>query len=226
MKLLEIRERLEQFQDSLFVVVSYGKILPDWLLAIPQHKTINLHPSLLPKFRGPSPIESQILSDESEMGITVMELDAQMDHGPMIVQEKISLPDIADYEKIPELLLEAGTRALLEVVRRIGDESLVRTPQDHNKATFCTKLDKKLGEISLEGDARKNWLTFVALKHSVRTFFYDTLREQPIRVIITEASYTDGVFTPVRVIPEGKKEVSFSDYENAKRSQVNTRSVL
>jgi methionyl-tRNA formyltransferase len=225
-KLVDIREQLEEYKDSIFVVVSYGKILPDWLLAIPQHKTINLHPSLLPRFRGPSPLESQIRADESRMGVSVMELDAQMDHGPIIAMREITLPPIERYAEIFETLIKTGAELLIEVLRQIGRGEYHTTLQDHGKATFCTKLDKSQGEINLEGDHRTNWLTYVAFSRSIRTFFYDQWHDSRIRVIISKAHFVDGVFTPLTVIPEGKKEVSYGDYQNAKRSQVNRGHML
>ena len=86
-----VRSRLEQTKWDFFLVFAYGKILRDWLLNMPTCGTLNIHPSLLPKFRGSSPITSFILSNETETGVTIMKIDEEVDHGPILSQEVIPL---------------------------------------------------------------------------------------------------------------------------------------
>lgn len=78
---------LKKDEWDLFVVASYGKIIPEEIINLPKHKTLNVHPSLLPLYRGPSPIESAILDDSKETGVTIMRMDKKMDHGPILNQE-------------------------------------------------------------------------------------------------------------------------------------------
>jgi methionyl-tRNA formyltransferase len=198
---------------DLFVVASYGKIIPKIILNIPRRGTLNVHPSLLPLLRGPSPIQSALLSDQKDTGVTIMLLDEEMDHGPIVAKEKVSLETWPlPYPELEKILGERGGALLAKTVSLWLEESITAIPQEHEKATYTKKIEKSDGEIDPEGDPYQNWLTFNAYYGWPGTYFIATRKNRPVRVIITRADYRDGVFSIQRVKPEGKNEMSYDDF--------------
>jgi methionyl-tRNA formyltransferase len=125
------------------IVVAYGKILPANLLAIPMHGFINVHASILPKYRGAAPIQRAIEHGETTTGVTIMRVDEELDHGPMLA---IETTEIASDERAPSLasrLSQLGADALLRVLGTMPDG----TPQDHDAATYAPKIEKSEGAI-------------------------------------------------------------------------------
>lgn len=208
-----------------FVVVAYGKILKKQILDLPFAGTINVHPSLLPRFRGASPIESQILADEKEVGVSLMLLDEEMDHGPVIAQARIT-PDPWPLKAslLEEILATEGGSLLAEVLPLLVAESqydendadtrtLFAVPQEHENATFTRKIQKEDGRIDLAGDAYANYLKFCAYDGWPGIFTeYQKKDGTKVRIKITDAVYIDATFVPTKVVPEGKKEMSFEDF--------------
>ncbi len=129
------------------VLVSYGKIIPQSIIELFEPGIINVHPSLLPKYRGPSPIESAILNGDSETGVTIMQLSAAMDAGPIYSQ--ITVP-LLDTETTPELetqLAEFGAHELALTLPAIMNGTIQPTPQDDNTASYCQLLTKEDSQI-------------------------------------------------------------------------------
>lgn len=156
-------EELKKLDPDLIIVASYGKIIPAPILALPRYGTINVHPSLLPRYRGPSPLETTILEGDTETGVSLILLDEEMDHGPILAQEKTSL--IGD-ETLPELgdkLSRLGARMTLELLPHIQEGTLKITPQDHTQATFTSLLKKEDGKIRWEKPAS-------TLKREIRAY--------------------------------------------------------
>ncbi len=200
---------------KLFIVASYGKIIPQIILDIPEYGTLNVHPSLLPKYRGPAPIQGQILNNEKEVGATIMLMDALMDHGPILAQKKIDFGETqfpAPYDDVEETLAMESAALLAETLPRWLKKKIVPQEQDHDLATYTKMLEKSDGEISLADDGRKNYLKYLAYQHWPKVFFFFKKGDQRFRAIVTKARYADGKFVVERVIPEGKKE---TDYEPA-----------
>ena len=134
---------------DIAIVASYGKIMPEAILHMPKHGTINIHPSMLPLYRGPSPIESQLLDGLDHIGLSIMELDRDMDHGPIYVQT--ILPLISDKEYSSEILERmsgrAGAELISQIIMHIIDGVLRPIDQDHNKASYCKYVSKDQGEL-------------------------------------------------------------------------------
>lgn len=199
---------------DLFIVAAYGKILPKSIIDLPRRGVLNVHPSLLPRFRGASPVETQILEDEKETGVTIMQIDEQMDHGPIVAQASITPEDWPVRASIlEELLAREGGKLLAEAIPPWLNEEFEASAQDHNKATFTKKIKKEDGEIDLHADGYQNYLKFCAYDEWPGTFFFKDGK----RIKITDAEYQNlpdrqvgGVFTPLKVIPEGKKEIDYS----------------
>ncbi|MFA5877142.1 MAG: methionyl-tRNA formyltransferase [Candidatus Paceibacterota bacterium] len=198
---------------DMFIVAGYGKLLPSALLAIPKYGTLNVHPSLLPKFRGPSPIESQILGDAKEVGVSIILLDEETDHGPILAQASIT-PEPWPFRRnmVEDLLWHEGGKLLAESIPLVVDGSLTAEAQKHTEATFTPKLKKEDGLIDLKDDAYQNYLKFCAYEGWPGTYFFTTKGDKEIRIKIIDAIYEDETFTPTRIVPEGKKEMDYADF--------------
>lgn len=151
----EARAIFETISPDACVVVAYGKILPQWMLAIPRLGCINVHASLLPKYRGAAPINWAIANGERETGVTIMQMDAGMDTGPMLTQRSIA---IGDEETAPELsarLSKAGADLLSETLPSVERGEVAPLPQDDSKASYAPMLKRVDGLIDWEMEARE-----------------------------------------------------------------------
>lgn len=209
---------LRNTNADIFVVAAYSKIIPKDMLDIPKHGTLNIHPSLLPKLRGASPIRSAILEDmREEIGVSIMQMDEEMDHGPIVTQMRM---DIAkEYwpirgRQLDEGLAHMGGALLASVISDWIAGIITPKEQDHEKATFSAKIEKNMGEINLEDDAYQNLLKIRAFDGWPGTFFFHTKKDgQKVRVKITDAELNeDGKLDIKTVIPEGKKEMTYETF--------------
>lgn len=138
---------LREIGAEIAVVAAYGKIVPQNILDIFPKGVLNIHPSLLPKYRGPSPIQSAILNGDEETGVTIMLLDAEMDHGAILAQERLR---IKDYELRGELeirLAGLGAQMLVQVLPQWLEGKIQPREQDHEEATICKMVEKEDGKI-------------------------------------------------------------------------------
>lgn len=200
---------------NFFVVSSYGKIIPQAVLDIPKLGTLNVHPSLLPKYRGASPIESQILNNESNIGVSIIILDSEMDHGPILASQEITIDKIEDkkYSKLSKTLASEGGKLLCDVIPKFVSREITGENQDHSKATFTKKITKTDGEIKLNDNALTNYLKFLAFDTWPETYFFATKGGANIRVKIKDAELQNDTFVIKKVVPEGGKEMSFDDFK-------------
>lgn len=199
---------------DLFIVASYGKIVPKVILDMPKYAVLNIHPSLLPKYRGPSPLQEQILNDEKKVGVTVMLMDVEIDHGPIIAQEKIDIPNWpVNLMELKEITAKTGVKLLIDNLDAWINKKIEAKAQDHDQATFTKKVEKNDGLLDLEfGKPYENYLKTKAFYPWPGTFFFISKDDKKIRVIIKDSEYTDGKFIITKVLPEGKKEMSYEDF--------------
>lgn len=132
---------LENFSADLFVVVAYGEIIKQHLLDMPKVACINLHASLLPKYRGAAPIQRCIINGEKETGVTTMHMVKKMDAGDIIEMEKIEIPPNMTYGELETALCQVGSKLLLQTIRKFENGTAPRTPQDHDQATLAPKIE-------------------------------------------------------------------------------------
>ncbi len=205
---------LESESFELFLVASYGKIIPKSIFDIPKAKTLNIHPSLLPKYRGASPIQSAILNNEQEIGVSIMQIEETMDTGPVLIQKEIeNLSVMEGREKIEKILAREGALLFIQIYKDWCDGVLNPQKQDDSSATYCTKIEKEDGLLDIDIkdlsiNAKENILKIKAFEIWPLTYF--VLNEK--RIIIKKASYKDNTLIIERVLPEGKKEMDFSDF--------------
>lgn len=150
-------ERVRQLKPDLVVLAAYGRLIPPEVLAIPPLACLNLHPSLLPKYRGPSPIIAPILTGDEETGVTLFILDESMDTGPVLAQKSmpISLEDTG--ETLSLKLAQLGSELLLETVPRWARGEIKPQPQDHSQATYTHIIKKEDGRLDWSRPAVELW---------------------------------------------------------------------
>jgi methionyl-tRNA formyltransferase len=200
------KEKLQNNFD-FFVVVSYGKIIPKEILDLPKLGTINIHPSLLPLYRGPSPIVSAILNGDEETGVSIIKIDEETDHGPILAQEKITLSGNEFVQDLEKSLAELGGKLLVKVIPEFVADKIKIIEQDHAKATYIKKIVKADGEINLQDSPVKNWRKFRAYAFWPRSFFFKDGK----RIIVTAAKLENGKFVIKKIIREGGKETDYKD---------------
>ena len=220
----EFFDSLSSAVYNLFIVASYGKIIPDDILNIPKSGVLNVHPSLLPLYRGPSPIESALLNGDKNMGISIMKLDKEMDHGPILIQTQFEINKEATAGTLEVEAGQLGGELLTQVLIHYLDGTLIPKEQEHTKATICKKITKELGEIKLEDNANEARNKFRALTPWPSLYFFIKHNKKNIRVKvakvdlikdINEKSKAEDII--LSVIPEGKKEM---DWESFKRGYI------
>jgi methionyl-tRNA formyltransferase len=149
------QEKIKGLQPELFVVVAYGQILPKSLLQIPKRGAVNVHASLLPKYRGAAPIPWAILKGERVTGVTTMMMDEGMDTGDILLQTEIPVGEEETSETLHDQLALLGAELLLETVRGMKAGNIHPIPQDHSKATYAPPLKKEDGRIDWSKEAKE-----------------------------------------------------------------------
>lgn len=197
---------------KLFLVASYGKIIPKPVLDIPKHGSLNVHPSLLPKLRGASPIQSAILSEDTT-GVTIMLLDDKMDHGPIVAQKEIPITPWPPKASILEKTLAyEGGKLLGEIIPSwVAGEIAVRE-QNHTKATYTKKFTKEDGLIGLSGDPIMNFRKIQAFDVWPKAYFFTQRHSKKVRVAVIDAEIIENKLVIKKVLPEGKKEMNYQDF--------------
>lgn len=199
---------LSSYQCDVFVVIAYGKIIPEEILNIPKAKTLNIHGSLLPKLRGASPIESAILNDVKNTGVTIIRIDKEMDHGPIIAKKEVIVePWPPTSEILGKRIVETGSDLLVSILPDWIDGKIKEVKQNHADATYTKKIKKEDGLIDLKEDSYKNYLKIQAYYGWPSSFFIKKNK----RIKITQASYSNGKLTIEKIIPEGQNEMNFKD---------------
>jgi methionyl-tRNA formyltransferase len=198
---------------DFFVVASYGKIIPQSILDLPKLGTLNIHPSKLPLYRGPTPIESALLAGDTSLWLSLMVLDADMDHGPIIEQKEFL--KIEDNERITAEEVEAiaGREGALLLAPYLSGKELTSVGQHHDEATFTKKFTKEHGKVSLDMPLQDIAKVYRATTPWPGCYFMHQHAGAEIRVKIVEMSYTNGEYAITRVVPEGRKEMSYADFQ-------------
>jgi methionyl-tRNA formyltransferase len=147
------QEALRDLQPDIMVVVAYGQILPKSVLTIPKHGAVNVHASLLPKYRGAAPIAWAILKGERKTGVTTMVMDEGMDTGDILLQREVPIGVVDTCETLHDRLASLGAQLLLETLKKMKAGNIRSVPQDHAKATHAPPLKKEDGHIDWKKEA-------------------------------------------------------------------------
>lgn len=146
-------ERLRSWNPDVMVVAAYGQILPESILDVPTYGCINIHASLLPKFRGAAPINKAIIEGESESGVTIMKMDAGLDTGPMLLKGSVSIGPHMTAGELHDELSDVGASLIIEALDRLVDGDVTETPQDDQAASYAPKLSTSDGRIDWSDSA-------------------------------------------------------------------------
>src|SRR5689334_11597454 len=149
----EFIAQLKKLAPDISVVVAYGHILTTEVIELPKLGTINIHASLLPKYRGAAPIQAAIRGGDTETGVTIMRMVRALDAGPMIHQVRTPIPADETYGELQMRLAELGALALIESMALIGMGSVAETPQDDSLATYAPKVDRAMTRVDWAGSA-------------------------------------------------------------------------
>ncbi|MCR4394922.1 MAG: methionyl-tRNA formyltransferase [Dehalococcoidales bacterium] len=153
----ETVEQLKNFRPEAIVVAAFGQILPQSVLEIPCYGCLNIHPSLLPKYRGPSPVPAAILAGDDFIGVSVMQLDAGMDSGPVFTRAQVSVLDHDTTATLLPKLFRIGAWMLLEVLVALPAGKILPEPQDHAMATVTHEITREQGLIDWKLSAVEIW---------------------------------------------------------------------
>jgi len=148
-------EELKTLNPDIIVVAAYGKILPSYILDYPKYGCINIHGSILPKYRGAAPIQRAIIDGEAETGITIQLMNEGIDTGDILFIEKIPIGEKETAGELFDRLSLIGAKTLLKTLEKIENGSITRTPQNHDEATYAKMLDKETGKIDWSKSAKE-----------------------------------------------------------------------
>lgn len=225
----KLLQELRKERWDLFIVAAYGKIIPKEYIDLPLHRTLNVHPSMLPKFRGASPIQSAIIADEKHTGVSIMVLDEEMDHGPILGQEVYDVKEWPKADELERALAQRGGALLVHLIPQWIDRTIEAVPQEHHLATYTKKIAKTDGLIDLETIAADPYAAFRKIQAFAGwpgAYFMEASEKESgasgtgeakmKRVIISEASFENNELTIHKVIPEGRKEMTYATYRSQK----------
>lgn len=235
-----VQEELKKWQADLMVVVAYGQILPQVVLATPKYGCINVHASLLPRWRGAAPIQRAIMAGDTQTGVTIMQMDVGLDTGAMLIRE--SCPILAEDtgQILHDRLAELGATALIKTLNAMEKGDLQSTPQDESQVTYAQKLNKLDGKIDWAQSASQIERQIRALnpwpiaytecgKHHVRIWHAEIVPEKntstPGKILAIspegiDVATGDGILR-LKIIQEaGGKPIAVSAFVNAPREWI------
>ena len=163
LKTAEAQREIAALDAEVMVVAAYGLILPQAVLQLPRYGCLNIHASLLPRWRGAAPIQRAILAGDAETGITIMQMDAGLDTGAMLLRRVCPIAEKDTAQTLHDKLAELGAGSILEALRLLQEQRLTPVKQDDAVATYAAKLLKSEGKIDWRQDARQ-------LERAVRAF--------------------------------------------------------
>jgi methionyl-tRNA formyltransferase len=209
-------ESLKKENFDLFVVVAYGKILPEALITLPRLGTINVHYSLLPKYRGATPVESAILAGDTETGISIQQMVYELDAGAVLKEKKVTIDPNETHIELRHKLNQEALPLLIETIQSLEDGTTVLSPQDDSQKSICKKIKKEHGLITLTEPDEILYRKYRAYFGWPGLYFFEMKHDRQMRIKIGKAHIQDGKFIIDTVIPEGKNQMKYSDYLNWK----------
>jgi len=237
-KIKDLQLRIAAVEADIMVVAAYGQIIPAEVLSIPKHGSINIHGSVLPQYRGASPIQTTLLNNDFTAGVTILQMDEKMDHGPVLGIKTITLNGDETFPELYKTLSILSVNLVLDVLNKIFDGTIQPQIQNHNEATFTKLLTREDGKIDwssktvAEIDAQIRALnpepgTWTMLKGKVVKILEakkatDNKIELPGKIYVLNGEIAvkclDGSLILKKVKPEGKNEMSGKDYLNGLQS--------
>ena len=202
LKTEEEHRHLIELEADIMIVAAYGMLLPETVLSIPRHGCINVHASLLPRWRGAAPIERCLLAGDKQSGVTIMQMDVGLDTGDMLRKSECNIDASETGDSLREKLVQLGCNSLLETINLIAGNAVVATVQDNDKATYASKLEKHEGEINWQESAHQIATRVRAFTSALACF--SILNGERIRFLRAEAidsSKKAGLAEPTSIAP-------------------------
>ena len=162
---------LKKLEPDIVVVIAYGKIIPKRFLNLAKHGFINVHASLLPKWRGAAPIQRSIMNLDSQTGISIMKIVEELDAGPVMHQDKIQINEKIDTLTLSKVLSKLGANSILSAINKIEKGDARFQEQNHSEATYAKKISKKEGRINWNQSAKKVLATINGLNPNPGAWF-------------------------------------------------------
>lgn len=200
-------EQMKSLNPDLFVVAAYGVIIPQAVLDIPTKGSLNIHPSLLPKYRGPSPIQTALLNGDELSGITIIEMDADVDHGPIVSQWEVPLHPADTFASLHVSMFKEAAEKLPEIINGFVSGELRPTPQDHEKALFCDHITRESGYFDSENPPSSE-----VLDRMIRAYY--PWPNAWTRLLVNGRSQMGKFFPEGKMQMEGKNIVTRKEFFN------------
>ena len=205
-------EEIKKYEPDFLVVADYGLILPRALLALPKYAALNVHHSLLPKYRGPSPAPAAILSGDKESGVTIITMNEKVDAGNILAQVAYTLASDETTDSLLTKLNTLGAKAVTEVIEQHLTGKVEKKVQDETRAVYTKFMSKTEGKINLTDSPEINWRKIRAYGKWPGTYFLAEKNGKEMRVKIAKASHRNNTLLIERVIPENGKEMGYEDF--------------
>lgn len=203
-------EQFKSLKPDICVIAAYGKIIPSRYFEIPKYGFLNVHPSILPTYRGPSPVQTAILNGDIETGASIMIVDKEVDHGPILESRKWKIESREYHYELAKELFTIGAGLLVEILPRYISGELKPQEQDHSKATFTKMFSREDGKINWQEPAEKIYNRIRALNPEPGTW---TMWKGKV-VNIKKAKLADGKLAIEILQLEGKRETPFREFLN------------
>ena len=210
-------KKTEGLNPDLVIVASYGKIIPKKILQIPKYGCLNIHPSLLPKYRGPSPIQTTILNGDKETGITIILMDEKIDHGKIISSSSFLISKKCTYPELCQKLASLGVKLLVETIPKWINNEIEPKSQDESKAIYTKILKREDGKIDWSKPAQETEKQIRAFNPWPGTFTFIKHKNKTLRVKILEANVKNNKLIIKKLQPEGKKSMTFEEFKRGYR---------
>ena len=223
----EAYDLIKTYKPDLMIVMAYGLLLPTKILNFPRYGCINIHVSLLPRWRGASPIEHTLLNGDTETGITIFKLIEKLDAGPIIVQKKILVAENSNKDDLSDKLTQLGSDLLVDILPKIFAGNIVMQDQNHKEATYAKKINSQMRKINFNLSAKEVFNQIRAYSTNPGAwFFYNNERIKIISASIQnnkgnpstilnkrfELACLDGSILPSYLQREGKKIMYIEDF--------------
>lgn len=236
-------EYLKNYEADVFVVAAFGQILSKEILEMPKYGCINIHASLLPKYRGAAPIQWSILNGEEKTGVTIMQMDEGLDTGDILLVGEIAIEDTDNSDTLHDKLMNEGAKLIVDALKLLEEGKLKATKQPDEPLFYASMIKKEDGEIDFKESA-------VSIGRKIRAFFpwpgtfsflngnlvkiseakvinENTDNEAGVVTNVTKNSIFvqtgDGLLEILRIQPQGKKEMSVHDYLLGKKINIGDR---
>ncbi len=212
----EYTREIHSYNCPLAIVVAYGKIFPETLIQSFPMGVVNVHYSLLPKYRGAAPVETAIARGETMTGVSLQYMKKALDEGDIIASAQVPIGQADTSRELFGKLIHVGAILLADNMPTISAGTATTTTQDTNNATYAPKMQKDVGCLSKNDSAETSWNKYRAYGERPGVYFYATRDGKRIRVKMRGATYAHSEFIITRVTPEGKKEQSYEDFLRAR----------